>query len=244
MTTENKIIPDDYNDWIYRITYRALSKVAPYIPRSVHPNTITYFSFASALLGCAILYFCHTPVAYLYWIVFNYAWFLLDALDGMHARLTNQTSEFGGFLDHFLDNIYFAILFPVLAVKFDLGYTIYIFAISLRITAALMVFLVQAHRRRVYLGAATGGLELILFTSVMLLSYFLPHFNPSMHTTSHHLLYLINILHLQSGFFMKVTWFVYIIGVPIHMIEQVRFVKQHLAEEARKEVLTEITNHS
>ena len=43
----------------------------------------------------------------------NFIWYILDALDGLHARLSHQTSEFGAFLDHFLDNLFFVVMFTV-----------------------------------------------------------------------------------------------------------------------------------
>lgn len=103
------IMPDDYKDVIYRITYFLLGKVAHFIPRSITPNTLTITAFISALTGCLLLYLVQTPAAFLYWALFNFIWYMLDALDGIHARLTGQTSEFGAFLDHFLDNIFFYI---------------------------------------------------------------------------------------------------------------------------------------
>ena len=107
MKTNNVVIPEDYKDLVYRLTYFFLGKIAHLVPRSIKPNQITMLSFTSALIGTALLYFVQTPAAYLYWILFNFIWYLLDAMDGIHARLTQQTSEFGAFLDHALDNIYF-----------------------------------------------------------------------------------------------------------------------------------------
>src|SRR3990167_7235244 len=165
-------MPEDYKDIIYRLTYFLLGKVAHYIPRSVSPNQITIVAFVSAMIACALLYFISSPMAYLYWAIFNFIWYVLDALDGIHARLTRQTSEYGAFLDHVLDNIFFLIMFTVFTIKFDLSHPLYVLALMTRITAAVMVFIVQVHTGKLYLSKLSGGLELLLMTTVMLLFYF------------------------------------------------------------------------
>lgn len=229
---ENKIsvVPPDYNDYIYRFMYYILSPIAPLIPKRISPNQITIMAFFSAMIGTGLLYFIHTPIAYIYWVIFNFIWFVLDALDGMHARLTQQSSEFGAFLDHGLDNIYFLFMLTVFAAKFDLFHLLYIYIIILRVTAALMVFTVQAHTKRFYLSRFSGGLEFLLLSSVMILSYCYPTINPAQHTTNLFLLHCINILSLQQGIFMKCALFFYFIGVPVNIILQFRFVKKVLMQ--------------
>lgn len=226
---EGKVLtPEETNkDIIYHYTYVLLIKLAPYIPRRITPNQLTIAGSISSLIACALLYFIQSPVCYLYWMLFNFGWFILDALDGIHARYTGQTSEYGAFLDHFLDNFYFIFMFTVFTIKFDLAYPIYVCAIIVRITAALSVFVVQFHTRKLYLSRFSGGLELILLNTAMLLSYFFPDFNPSLHTNNTFLLHIINALYLQQGVFMKLTLLVYLIGVPVNFLMQVRFVKKH-----------------
>ena len=230
MTTKNVIIPEGYKDVIYRVTYYFLGKIAHFIPRSIRPNQITVTAFTFALIGTALLYFVKTPAAYLYWLLFNFIWYILDALDGIHARLTNQTSEYGAFLDHALDNIYFIFMFTVFVAKFDLLHVFYIYVLCLRLTVALMVYVVQSHTNKVYLGSFTGGGELILFSLAMLLSYWFPHFNMAGCVTNKFWLSVINYFELQQGVFMKLTFFVYAIGVPFKIIMQFRFVKKELAQ--------------
>ena len=61
----------------------------------------------------------------------------------------------------------------------------------------------------------------------MILSYFYPHFDPTQHVSNATLLAFLNFLDVQTGFFMKASLFVYLIGVPINFILQLRFVHQH-----------------
>ena len=229
MTSEtNKIIPDEYQDYIYRFTYWVLAKIAPYIPRAITPNQITIAAFISAMIGTILLYIVQSPAAFLYWIGFNLLWYVLDALDGIHARLTQQSSEFGGFLDHALDDIYFLFMLTVFALKFDLlGHGLYIFILLLRTTAAIIVFIVQVHTKKLYLGKFSAGLELPLFTLVMILSYCFPNFNPLIHTDNQMLINWIHYLSLEKGMFMKLVLCIYLIGAPINMLLQFQFVKKH-----------------
>ena len=228
MVEKKVIIPADYQDYLYRLTYYALSPLAPYIPRRITPNQITVLAFISAMIGNIFLLTIQTPVAYLYWAFFNLIWFLLDALDGMHARLTEQSSEYGAFLDHAFDNIYFLFMFTVFAIKFDLTQVLYIYIIILRITAAVMVFTVQCHTKRLYLSKFSGGLEFLLFSSAMVLTYCFPHFNLQLMTQNPFLLKCIDVLSLQQGVFMKLALLVYWVGVPINMVLQFRFVRRVL----------------
>ncbi|OGT41333.1 MAG: hypothetical protein A3F13_01340 [Gammaproteobacteria bacterium RIFCSPHIGHO2_12_FULL_40_19] len=228
MLEKKVIVPADYNDYVYRFTYYVLSRVAPYIPKGITPNQITLFAFLCAMTANIFLLLIQTPAAYLYWLLFNFMWFIFDALDGMHARLTQQSSEFGAFLDHALDNIYFLFMLTAFVIKFDLTHVLYIYIIILRITAAVMVFTVQCHTKRLYLGKFTGGLEFLLFSSAMLLSYYYSHLNLQFVTKNPLLLECINALNLQQGVFMKLALLVYFVGVPINMVLQFRFVRKVL----------------
>lgn len=231
MSNEGVIMPDDYKDYIYRITYFLLGKVAHLIPRSIKPNQITTTAFISSMIACALLYFVKSPKAYLYWVVFNTLWYILDALDGIHARMTYQTSEYGAYLDHFFDTAYFIFMLTVFSVRFDLTGTLYLFILFLRCTAATSTFLVQMHTGRLLLGRFSGGLELVLFSATMILSYYFPHLNLAEHTQNSLALYWIHALDLTSGVFMKITLMFYLIGVPMTFWQQTRFVKRYSEQQ-------------
>lgn len=226
--SKNQIIPSDYHDYIYRFTYFLLSFVAPSIPKSITPNQITVLAFVFAMIGNACLLFMHTPSAYLFWVLFNFIWFLLDALDGMHARLSGQSSEFGAFLDHAMDNIYFLFMLTVFAAKFDLTHLLYVYIIILRVTAAVMVFTVQCHTGRLYLSKFSGGLEFILFSTAMILSYCFPETNPMHWTANAFLQHVINLLDLQNGTFMKCALLFYFVGAPLAIVQQFLFVRSQI----------------
>lgn len=219
---------DEYNDIVYRYTYYALQGIAPKIPRSIHPNQISFFAFLCSLASCACLYFISTPAAYLYWVLFNTLWYIFDALDGMHARISQQTSEFGGFLDHFFDVIFFMFMFTIFVIKFNLLHTFYIFIILMRFTVCTIVFLVQNHTGKMYLSKFSGGLELLLMTAVMVFSYCFPHLNLVAMTSNPVLHKILLWLSLDSGVFMKLVLLFYFVGVIPAIIQQYLFAKRHL----------------
>src|SRR3989338_6589970 len=192
MNEKTTVVPSGYYDYVYRFMYFILLPLAPKIPARITPNQITVISFTAAMIGTILLAVIHTPVAFLYWMLFNFLWLVFDSLDGMHARLTGQSSEFGGFLDHALDCIYFFFILTVFSIKFDLLFPLYIYILILRTTAATMVFLIQFHTGKMLLSRFSGGLEFMLFNIVMLLSYCYPHINPADLTANPFLLHWIN----------------------------------------------------
>lgn len=220
---------DAYHDVIYRFTYYMLQDIAKLIPASIRPNQITLVAFMFSLISCACLYFIKAPIAYLYWALFNFCWFIFDALDGMHARITGQSSEFGGFLDHYLDNIFFIFMFSVFILKFDLLYPFYIFIILCRFTLCAVVFIVQNHTGKMYLTRFSGGGEFLLMTLVMIFSYLYPHYNLMQHLSNPIALKIAVTLHLESGFFMKLVLIFYLIGMVPNFIQQYRFARRELS---------------
>jgi phosphatidylglycerophosphate synthase len=79
--------------------------ILPYLPRSLHPNTITHAGHALNLAGTALLLLVWPsrgwPFALAAILLQLYLW--CDNADGAHARRTGQCSPLGEFLDHGLD---------------------------------------------------------------------------------------------------------------------------------------------
>lgn len=227
MSNDGVILPEEYKDLGWRLTYFLLGKVAHLVPRSIKPNQITATAFLSTLVASALLYFVKSPVGLLYWALFNFIWYLLDALDGIHARLTQQTSEFGAFLDHFLDVISFIFAFTVFALRFDLLHPLYLFVLLVRFTGATTTFLVQMHTEKLPIGKLTGSSEAVLMTAVMFSTYYFPHFALRHYTSNAALLHLMDVLSLNQGVFMKLVLLIYLVVLPINFVQQWRFVKKH-----------------
>lgn len=79
----------------------------PFIPARVHPNTITHLGHIANLLGTALLLWCGASSGWTFFVAAIclqiYLW--CDNADGSHARRTGQTSVYGEFLDHGLDQL-------------------------------------------------------------------------------------------------------------------------------------------
>jgi phosphatidylglycerophosphate synthase len=71
------------------------------LPIKINPNVFTYLSIPFALIA-AYFFFNNQLIlgAILYLISY-----IFDCIDGMYARITNSTSEFGAKLDNYVDRI-------------------------------------------------------------------------------------------------------------------------------------------
>jgi len=89
--------------------------VLPFIPKAVHPNMISitchvvcWLVFAGA---CRIAHlseegqYLERAQIFVWLGIGNFMCMMLDCLDGMHARRTNQCSKLGEVMDHWLDAI-------------------------------------------------------------------------------------------------------------------------------------------
>ncbi len=74
------------------------------IPTSVTPNQLTVTSFVLGLIG-AYLFYQGKPIYFLWGGILAQASSVVDCADGMLARARSASSEFGAFLDIFLDRI-------------------------------------------------------------------------------------------------------------------------------------------
>ena len=82
------------------------------IPPSVHPNTISYINALNCWVLLAFAYLANltepsypflTLIIRIKCAFFIFASMILDCLDGLHARKTDQCSTLGELLDHTLD---------------------------------------------------------------------------------------------------------------------------------------------
>jgi phosphatidylglycerophosphate synthase len=86
---------------VNRLTSDLYQQLALAIPDSVNPNAITALGFLPVVsVYLAWLYGCYWPWLTVGAIVFDH---IMDGIDGIHARNTNQTTRLGSYLDHFHD---------------------------------------------------------------------------------------------------------------------------------------------
>ncbi len=100
------------NTWAFK--YLQVNKylnrpIASLIVRAVYgtgvtPNHLTYFSFVIGLAG-AYFFFRGKPSAFVAGGILAQVSSIVDCADGMLARAKNQMTEFGAYLDLFLDRV-------------------------------------------------------------------------------------------------------------------------------------------
>ena len=71
----------------------------------ITPNSISSLSFLFLLLSIGSLYYFGGLLGVLIFFVLSLLSYSLDCVDGVLARITNQSSDFGGFYDLFLDRL-------------------------------------------------------------------------------------------------------------------------------------------
>ena len=101
-----------------------VSKVVKTLPR-MHPNVITVMGLVPPVL---FYYFLST--GHLGWALVSYCGVVLDLIDGIYARATNQTSAFGAFLDSTLDRLSDVIFIAAFAAGGVISWPIAVAAIA------------------------------------------------------------------------------------------------------------------
>jgi phosphatidylglycerophosphate synthase len=93
-----------FDDWLRHLKDRWMTPLALLIGPSVSPNA---FTVAAALVGLFCAYLASRDAmlpAFIAWVINR----LLDAIDGLQARVHGRQSDFGGYLDIMLDHIVYA----------------------------------------------------------------------------------------------------------------------------------------
>jgi len=91
----------------YFYHYLSLPFILFFVNYAIRPNTISILSFLVTTISALILITLsdNIPIFIVLSGLFMMLGYILDCCDGVVARLTNQSSLFGKWLDHFLDGI-------------------------------------------------------------------------------------------------------------------------------------------
>lgn len=169
-------------------TFRAL--LPPYVAPLVRlltalgltPNQVTILGLLTALGSAYLVFSGEFILALIIWWLSR----LLDALDGIYARATNQTSDFGAFLDIQFDMLAYSAMVIAFALQFpelSLQWLVILFCYVLCIAGALGLGsfenkrdLVDSSERRlrIAVGLAEGGETGIFYTLFLLFPAWLP----------------------------------------------------------------------
>ena len=111
---------------------RAPETVARFFIRlGFSPNGITLLGLALGWLTCLFFAWSHNAIAFGFLMI---AWGLFDAVDGAAARLTNQVTKFGSYLDAMCDRLFE--ISAAIAAAYVSGYWL---LSSLLITGCLLI---------------------------------------------------------------------------------------------------------
>lgn len=145
------------------------------------PNQVTLLGLFIALTACLLVIRGEFIVALVLWWLSR----LLDALDGIYARATDQTSDFGAFLDIQLDMLAYSAMvigFYIQFPQFALQWLLILLCYVLCIAGALGLGSFENKRGlddvsgrglRIAVGLAEGGETGIFYTVFLLLPGFL-----------------------------------------------------------------------
>jgi archaetidylinositol phosphate synthase len=150
------------HDLVDRLTYPWFEKLARYIPARVTPNSITAVGFCMMLVACFGLMAIRSPSGLIVFVVFSLISNALDALDGIHARATGQTSKFGDFLDHFFDQFSALLVSFGLLVRFDLFTPLYVGIVMSLMTINTLAFVYKSTAGYLYIGHVGPTTSLVL----------------------------------------------------------------------------------
>lgn len=136
-------------------------KIQKYIPKFITPNMITLTGVASTLTALYISPFknaCVAPTISLLTCTYT----VMDTLDGIHARKTNQTSLLGEFLDHICDCIFSSYMFLILCNLTNVTDETTIYVSKNLPPLIFAISHAEAYKNGfVYFGTFTGPLEML-----------------------------------------------------------------------------------
>ena len=159
-----------------QLVYPLLSKLVVLLPRSVHPNTLTIGAIGIGFAAAAILTLSAQPYLLLVCAGLLVLWILLDSCDGIHARNTNQCSEFGGFLDHFGDAFGFFVLQAAIVYRFDLHEPLVFVAMLLRQALACWTYIIRIYAGQLFITRLGWSFEIYAYAALMVALYCFPDF--------------------------------------------------------------------
>ena len=150
--------------------------IAFYQRQNLTPNRITIAGFGIALLAASA-----TALGWAY-VAIGLWWFsrLLDGTDGIYARSTDQTSDFGGYLDIMLDMASYGAMvlgFAIWKPELSVAWTLMLFFYILCITSALALGNIEQKHQlgpsdnrslRLAAGLAEGGETGIAYTLMLI----------------------------------------------------------------------------
>lgn len=162
------------NDIADAFLYPRYERLARYIPSSITPNQLTLASFLFGVSASAVLIAVPGNIKFLFSSLFLYLWSLFDALDGIHARAHKKSSQFGAFLDHFVDAICVLCLYSSILYVFQIQQIVFILTLGFRLLMSITTFILSSYTNELFLPKIGPTCEQFLFIFFLVLSFIFP----------------------------------------------------------------------
>lgn len=143
---------------------QALTPVAMHLLRRIRPTTLTLFAFSVGGAAALAIWQGYYLLGLVLWLLNR----VLDGLDGTLARITDQQSDFGGYLDIMLDTVMYAIIPTALAFSVDTPHAyqvLILLLISFYVNSASWMYIAALLEKRRAGATASGELTTITMPS-------------------------------------------------------------------------------
>jgi hypothetical protein len=141
----DRSIDDPSNTWFIHVLGRML--LAPALRAGIAPNAVSLAGFACGAGAAAAYWHWRDPRWASAAFALSLAWLVLDGLDGMIARASGKTSDFGRMLDGLCDHAVFVLLYVSLAASFG-TLAAWALAVSAGAAHAIQASLFEGERAR------------------------------------------------------------------------------------------------
>jgi phosphatidylglycerophosphate synthase len=92
------------NSFSSKYLYPMWQSLQKHVPKNIAPNVISFFGFLCTFLALVLSYQGHILLDLLS-TIFVFIYINLDCIDGIHARINNNSSPIGEFIDHACDSV-------------------------------------------------------------------------------------------------------------------------------------------
>lgn len=145
-------------------------RMQSYIPFCIAPNIITLTGLLSTILSTYICYkyYDNYPIiTTLCAIFFTIAYINLDAIDGIHARKTKNSSAIGELLDHGCDSVSTILLSMMFCKLLNINNNILIWKFMVTSSLGFLVYHYNSYKAPATFGKYTGPVEILSYFLIL-----------------------------------------------------------------------------
>jgi cytidyltransferase-like protein len=143
-----------------------------YIPFWVAPNLITLCGLLSVIFGTiyCFAYYDKSPIRVTFVIILSIITYIfLDAIDGIHARKTKNTSPIGELLDHGCDSIVTILTSLMFCKFFCIVDMMLVWKFTIIPSLFFQLFHIQAYTKNIVFNKYDGPVEILCYFMILML---------------------------------------------------------------------------